>query len=128
MRGYARLATQTTRLPQRRPGVSRAFALHNHLEPGHDADEDEIENLVETLALEPIEVNLFRGTHLGRDGPRIFGGQVIAQALLAAYETVEDRVCHSIHCYFIRPGDPSDPDPLRGRPRPRRRAASPPGG
>ncbi|HEY9235062.1 MULTISPECIES: acyl-CoA thioesterase [Phenylobacterium] len=67
------------------------------------------EILVETLALERIEVNLFRGVSPD-DGPgRIFGGQVIAQSLLAAYETVEDRVCHSLHCYFIRPGDPRIP-------------------
>jgi acyl-CoA thioesterase-2 len=72
-------------------------------------EDDEIENLVETLALEPIEVNLFRGMTSGRDGPRIFGGHVIAQALMAAYETVEERICHSIHCYFIRPGDPNIP-------------------
>jgi acyl-CoA thioesterase-2 len=70
---------------------------------------EEIENLVETLALEPIEVNLFRGASVEGGGPRVFGGHVIAQALLAAYETVEDRVCHSIHCYFIRPGDPKVP-------------------
>lgn len=69
----------------------------------------DVENLVETLALEPIEMNLFRGTSPKNQGPRIFGGHVIAQALLAAYETVEDRVCHSIHCYFIRPGDPKVP-------------------
>ena len=37
------------------------------------------------------------------------GGLVIAQALLAAYETVEDRVCHSLHAYFIRPGDVNIP-------------------
>ena len=67
------------------------------------------EILVETLALERIEVNLFRGVSPD-DGPgRIFGGQVIAQSLLAAYETVEERVCHSLHCYFIRPGDPRIP-------------------
>jgi acyl-CoA thioesterase-2 len=71
--------------------------------------EAEVEDLVETLALEPIEVNLFRGLTSGRDGPRLFGGHVIAQSLMAAYETVEDRVCHSLHCYFIRPGDPSIP-------------------
>jgi len=71
--------------------------------------EAEVENLTETLALEPIEVNLFRGLTSGRDGPRIFGGHVIAQSLMAAYETVEDRVCHSLHCYFIRPGDPNVP-------------------
>ena len=34
---------------------------------------------------------------------------MIAQSLLAAYQTVEDRVCHSLHCYFIRPGDPNIP-------------------
>jgi acyl-CoA thioesterase-2 len=71
--------------------------------------EAEVEDLVETLALEPIEVNLFRGLTSGRDGPRMFGGHVIAQSLMAAYETVEDRICHSLHCYFIRPGDPSIP-------------------
>jgi acyl-CoA thioesterase-2 len=67
------------------------------------------ENLVGALALERIEVNLFRGTAPANQGPRIFGGHVIAQALLAAYATVEERVCHSLHCYFIRPGDPSIP-------------------
>jgi acyl-CoA thioesterase-2 len=67
------------------------------------------ESLVETLALERIEVNLFRGLAPRDDGPRIFGGLVIAQALLAAYATVENSLCHSIHCYFLRPGDPTIP-------------------
>jgi acyl-CoA thioesterase-2 len=72
-------------------------------------DEGQDETLVETLQLERIEENLFRGASPdGRPG-RIFGGQVIAQSLLAAYETVEERVCHSLHCYFIRPGDPTVP-------------------
>src|ERR1700759_4061863 len=67
------------------------------------------ENLVETLALERIEVNLFRG-HAPKDqGPRLFGGRLIAQALLGAYGTVKDSVCHSLHCYFLRPGDPAVP-------------------
>ena len=71
---------------------------------------EEIENLVETLALERIEENLYRGRPSPRDTKRIFGGHVIAQALLAAYATVEpERICHSLHCYFIRPGDPSVP-------------------
>src|SRR5271168_2047534 len=69
----------------------------------------ETENLIETLALERIEVNLFRGVAPRDQGPRIFGGLVIGQALLAAYRTVQARVCHSLHCYFIRPGDPSVP-------------------
>ncbi|MDB5479880.1 MAG: tesB [Caulobacteraceae bacterium] len=69
----------------------------------------ETENLIETLALERIEVNLFRGVATADQGPRIYGGLVIGQSLLAAYRTVEGRVCHSLHCYFIRPGDPSVP-------------------
>src|SRR5271168_2327310 len=67
------------------------------------------EGLIQTLALERIEVNLFRGHAPKSDGPRIFGGLVIAQALLAAYRTVENSLCHSIHCYFLRPGDPAIP-------------------
>jgi acyl-CoA thioesterase-2 len=66
-------------------------------------------DLRETLKLERLEVNLFRGVSPASRVRRIYGGQVIAQALLAAYETVEERVCHSLHCYFIHPGDPSVP-------------------
>jgi len=65
--------------------------------------------LLDTLELERLEVNLFRGTSPERDSGRIFGGHVIAQSLLAAYETVENRLCHSLHAYFIRPGDPKVP-------------------
>ena len=66
--------------------------------------------LIEKLSLERLETNLFRGTTPDAEGRRrIYGGQVIAQSLLAAYETVEERLCHSLHCYFMRPGDPSIP-------------------
>ena len=71
--------------------------------------EGQDDTLVETLQLERIEENLFRGTTPDNSPGRIFGGQVIGQSLLAAYETVEARVCHSLHCYFIRPGDPTVP-------------------
>jgi acyl-CoA thioesterase-2 len=68
------------------------------------------QTLADTLKLERLEVNLFRGTTPDKEQrQRIYGGQVIAQSLLAAYETVEDRVAHSLHCYFIRPGDPKVP-------------------
>ncbi|MGH6966846.1 MAG: acyl-CoA thioesterase [Phenylobacterium sp.] len=68
------------------------------------------QTLVETLRLERLEVNLFRGTTPEEEGrSRIYGGQVIAQSVLAAYETVEARTCHSLHCYFLRPGDPDVP-------------------
>jgi acyl-CoA thioesterase II len=67
------------------------------------------ENLAEILTLEAIEVNLFRGVSPNDGFPRIFGGLVIAQALTAAYKTVPDRICHSLHAYFIRPGDVNAP-------------------
>jgi len=66
-------------------------------------------DLRETLQLERLEVNLFRGLSPAPGAGRIYGGQVIAQALQAAYATVDDRICHSLHCYFIRPGDPKIP-------------------
>jgi acyl-CoA thioesterase II len=68
-----------------------------------------MDTLMKTLTLEPIEVNLFRGTSPPEERTRIFGGQVVAQALMAAYKTVENRVCHSLQSYFIRPGDPTRP-------------------
>lgn len=68
-----------------------------------------VEELIRVLDLEPIEVNLFRGFTPRESRQRIFGGQVVAQALLAAYKTVEARHCHSLQSYFIRPGDPKLP-------------------
>ena len=68
-----------------------------------------IDKLRDTLTLEPIEENLFRGNSPPEERTRIFGGQVVAQALTAAYKTVEGRVCHSLQSYFIRPGDPTRP-------------------
>ncbi|MBI1251073.1 MAG: acyl-CoA thioesterase II [Alphaproteobacteria bacterium] len=68
-----------------------------------------LEDLIALLKLEPIEVNMFRGRARAADRHRIFGGHVIAQALMAAYQTIEGRVCHSLQAYFIRPGDPAAP-------------------
>ena len=68
-----------------------------------------MDELINTLSLEAIEVNLFRGHTPAEERFRIFGGQVVAQALMAAYKTVEGRVCHSLQSYFIRPGDPALP-------------------
>lgn len=76
-------------------------------------------NLLDLLNLEKLDSNLYRGSGSGGETPtRIYGGQVIAQALAAAYATVSGRLCHSLHAYFIRPGDPSRPviyevDPAR---------------
>lgn len=68
-----------------------------------------MDTLIDTLTLEPIEENLFRGHSPPEERQRIFGGQVVAQALTAAYKTVDARVCHSLQSYFIRPGDPTRP-------------------
>ncbi len=68
-----------------------------------------LDEVLELLDLEPIEVNLFRGRSPATRTQRVFGGQVIGQALVAAYRTVEDRFCHSLHAYFLRPGDPKAP-------------------
>lgn len=71
---------------------------------------DDVGDLLELLDLERLEVDLFRGVGSGGEtSVRIFGGHVIAQALAAAYRTVDGRLCHSLHAYFIRPGDPSIP-------------------
>jgi acyl-CoA thioesterase-2 len=69
-----------------------------------------INMLVDLLDLERIEENIFRGRSPDEDLQRVFGGQVAGQALVAAGRTVPpDRLVHSLHAYFIRPGDPDVP-------------------
>ena len=68
-----------------------------------------LEELIALLDLEQLEVNLFRGVSWKDDRPRVFGGQVAGQALVAAGRTVDGRPVHSLHAYFLRPGDPSIP-------------------
>jgi acyl-CoA thioesterase-2 len=70
---------------------------------------DSLEQLVDLLDIEPIEINLFRGHNPAETSQRTFGGQVLGQALVAATRTVEDRHVHSLHGYFLRPGDPKVP-------------------
>lgn len=70
---------------------------------------DDTNELSRLLDLEQIELDMFRGFTPPEERRRIFGGQVVAQALAAAYRTVEDRVCCSLHAYFIRGGDPQIP-------------------
>ena len=65
--------------------------------------------LVHLLDLETIEVNIFRGTQPNEERQRVFGGQVAAQALMAAGRTVDQGRVHSLHSYFLRPGDPKVP-------------------
>lgn len=67
-------------------------------------------DLLALLDLEPIEVNIFRGQNRFLGSKRVFGGQVLAQALVAAGRTVEEaRFAHSLHAYFLLPGDVERP-------------------
>ena len=72
-------------------------------------NDERVRELLDLMTLEPLEVNLFRGDSRDIGTPRVFGGQVLAQALLAASQTVEDRMVHSLHAYFRRAGDPDAP-------------------
>ena len=66
-------------------------------------------DLLALLELEQLEVNLFRGASRDIGSPQVFGGQVLGQALSAAAATVEGRVVHSLHAYFLRRGDCNAP-------------------
>lgn len=82
--------------------------------PADSSSSSTVQNDVETLRsildLEQLEINLFRGFNGKSNAKRVFGGQVVAQALVAARRTVEaDRVSHSLHGYFLLGGDPSVP-------------------
>lgn len=68
-----------------------------------------LEDLIALLTLERIEKNIFRGDSRDIGSPQVFGGQVLGQALSAAQHTVEDRVAHSLHAYFLRRGDINAP-------------------
>lgn len=68
-----------------------------------------VQELLSVLDLEQLEVNLFRGRSPQVGWQRVFGGQVIGQALVAAVRTVEGRAPHSLHAYFLLPGDPKVP-------------------
>lgn len=71
---------------------------------------DVLFELVELLSLEKIEENLFRGQSQDLGWGTVYGGQVLGQALSAAVQTVpEDRYVHSLHAYFLRPGDVNHP-------------------
>lgn len=78
-----------------------------------------LDRLIEILQLERIEENIFRGQSQNLGWGRVFGGQVVGQALSAAEQTVPDaRHVHSLHGYFMRPGDANEPiaylvDPIR---------------
>jgi acyl-CoA thioesterase II len=68
-----------------------------------------VQDLLVLLDLEQLELNMFRGRSPETTWQRVFGGQVIGQALVAACRTVDGRPPHSLHAYFLLPGDPKVP-------------------
>jgi acyl-CoA thioesterase II len=75
-----------------------------------EAGKTALDEVLGLLDLEQIEENIFRGLSPKARHQRVFGGQVLGQALAAAIRTVEpSRLCHSLHAYFLRPGDPQIP-------------------
>lgn len=71
--------------------------------------QEAVDEVLALLDLEAIEVNIFRGLSPDEDRQRTFGGQVAGQALMAAVRTVDNGSVHSLHSYFLRPGDPNAP-------------------
>ena len=81
-----------------------------------------LEKLLATLTLEPFEDNLFRGPRSSEGWQRVYGGQVLGQALVAAALTVDfSRAIHSMHGYFLLARRSGTRDHLRRRTHPRRR-------
>ncbi len=68
-----------------------------------------LQDLITLLQLERIEDNIFRGDSRDIGSPQVFGGQVLGQALSAAHNTVNGRIAHSLHAYFLRRGDMNAP-------------------
>src|SRR5215470_3568782 len=69
-----------------------------------------VDRLLSILDLEPLEDNLFRGRSPQQSWQRVYGGQTLGQALVAAVRTVPpERVAHSLHAYFLQPGDLARP-------------------
>jgi acyl-CoA thioesterase-2 len=68
-----------------------------------------LEDLIRVMTLERLEDNLFRGQSRDIGSPQVYGGQVLGQALTAASATVEGRIVHSLHAYFLRRGDFNSP-------------------
>lgn len=68
-----------------------------------------LSDLLAILNLETIEPSVFRGKSPNTGWPQVFGGQLIGQAMVAACRSVRGRLPHSLHCYFMQPGDPQIP-------------------
>jgi acyl-CoA thioesterase II len=106
------MTTETPRRSSRRKARDLGTDYGSGDPAAHDGDLGQVvvDGLVRLLDLEKIEENIFRGVSPKARWQRVFGGQVAGQALVAAGRTVpSDRPVHSLHSYFIRPGDPAVP-------------------
>jgi acyl-CoA thioesterase-2 len=79
------------------------------LNAGETGNDKALASLLELLDLETVASNVYRGVSPKDRWQRVFGGQVLGQALVSAGRTVEARSCHSFHAYFLRAGDPKVP-------------------
>src|SRR4030088_2122661 len=95
--------------PCSRPGMTGRCCCRTNRQIESAAMSKGLIVLISILDLEPIEVNMFRGSSPKTSWQRVFGGQVIGQAMVAACRTREGRPPHLLHCYFILPGDPQIP-------------------
>lgn len=92
--------------PQATAGSARMLQVGMKETPGSESRARVLDELVNLLSLERIEENLYRGQSQDLGWGAVFGGQVLGQALSAAARTVlADRHVHSLHAYFLRPGD-----------------------
>jgi acyl-CoA thioesterase II len=102
--------TEAARAAAADPGAARGTRPAPLDAQGVPHGQPVLDRLVALLDLERIEENIFRGVSPAESPVRVFGGQVAGQALVAAGRTVpSDRQVHSLHAYFLRPGDPSIP-------------------
>ena len=76
---------------------------------------DPLHGLLASLDLAPIAEDRFQGTSVERERPRLFGGELLAQSLVAAGRTVDGRSCHALHVHFLLPGVPAEPIEYRVR-------------
>src|SRR3974390_431251 len=103
---------QRCRPPARPPRGMMPRGRYRASEHGERDMASAVQELVDLLNLETIELNLFRGRSPQASWQRVFGGQGIGQALVAACRTVDDvatRPPHSLHAYFLLGGDPKTP-------------------
>jgi acyl-CoA thioesterase-2 len=102
--------TEAARVAAADPGARADGAQVPVTPDGAPHGQPVLDRLIALLDLERIEENIFRGVSPAESPVRVFGGQVAGQALIAAGRTVPaERRVHSLHAYFIRPGDPSIP-------------------